>query len=352
VLATTRARIESGDLAAAIAASLAHQTEEIHAIVPESPDRISTPRVTVKPFSLNKGPESEHGLLFTPTSTEDINSFKYNCPLCMTWFKLLYSTRCCKNYCCSGCLIEYSRGKFGFPSDLEYVPSAFDPELTCPHCATVGLEVGLVNPKDPIRSYEDDASLSLPPCVSGCATPLKASDYDNYETLARKMLLFDAVATQNNNRETEPAGTTGNAGTAGAAVVATDEGHSDSPAQAPSTPPTRRSNTPSPLPSPRRELECESTPEGEATPEAVAVPVAAEVELMPSRPAQSGAARTASPPADTPAPALTPAHDRIRGESEGPASSDQISSILVPGTMQRMDLSNAAGGSPVEPLLA
>ena len=113
----------------------------------------------VAPLGLNIiiSPRREFALLssipFTPLG-KDASIFCYYCPLCMEFFESVLRTKCCANYICLKCSIEYLNAKgLALMSVQEIVGNSLLRNIVCPHCFTVGFNPQLVEREDSIRDY-------------------------------------------------------------------------------------------------------------------------------------------------------------------------------------------------------
>ena len=144
---------------------------------------------------------------FTPKSSMDAHTFRYYCPLCMEYFEGIFKSKCCGNYTCLGCTVDYLGAKglgaetaneiLGKSDALKHIP--------CPHCFTSGFIPLIVNAEEEIRDYKGTATKSKLTISPGAATssggiafgdgrsqtPLKVGD--TFEDLKRKMIPYAAA---------------------------------------------------------------------------------------------------------------------------------------------------------------
>lgn len=111
------------------------------------------------PINLNIviSPRREFALLssipFTPVG-KDASIFCYYCPLCMEFFESVLRTKCCANYICLKCSIEYLNAKgLALESVQEIIGNSLLKDIVCPHCFTAGFNPQLVDREDSIRDY-------------------------------------------------------------------------------------------------------------------------------------------------------------------------------------------------------
>ena len=156
--------------------------------------------------------KAEEGLSETPLDTA-ADEYKYFCPVCMKFFRLMMETPCCSNYICAHCMEDYLRTKSDFLDDdtvkrLGEAPleSWSIPEgVPCPHCQTTscGQKPMTVRQKfDVARSYFEspDTTMNLASASASIdfdalmsqASPTKVGE--DFETMERKMSRADSVS--------------------------------------------------------------------------------------------------------------------------------------------------------------
>ena len=90
---------------------------------------------------------------FTPCG-DKANTFCYYCPLCMEFFESILKTKCCKNYICLACTLEYLNAKGLLAQSVkEVVGNVSLKTMSCPHCLTIGFDPQLVESEESIRDY-------------------------------------------------------------------------------------------------------------------------------------------------------------------------------------------------------
>lgn len=95
---------------------------------------------------------------FTPLGKE-ASVYCYYCPLCMEFFESILKTKCCGNYICLKCSIEYLNAKgFLAESVKEIIGNSLLKSVNCPHCVTLGFNPQLVEKNDSIRDYSREVT--------------------------------------------------------------------------------------------------------------------------------------------------------------------------------------------------
>eukprot|EP01017_Pseudomicrothorax_dubius_P003878 TRINITY_DN10661_c0_g3_i4.p1 TRINITY_DN10661_c0_g3~~TRINITY_DN10661_c0_g3_i4.p1 ORF type:complete len:295 (+),score=32.23 TRINITY_DN10661_c0_g3_i4:177-1061(+) len=79
------------------------------------------------------------------TERENMDDFKYNCPICFRFFKVILQSKCCQNYMCHFCIEDLN-------AQLKKNPKQSN---TCPFCATECPQYSDVDFKATIKSYTD-----------------------------------------------------------------------------------------------------------------------------------------------------------------------------------------------------
>lgn len=142
---------------------------------------------------------------FTPNSV-NAQKFRYYCPLCMEFFESILTSKCCKNYICLKCAVEYLNTKTKKMSDdsnnnennhdsNQYNSHSNNDENNsrnshgndntssnnnrnnngnniaehnvnvaysiCPHCFTLGFDPQLVQREDAIRDYSREIARGI-----------------------------------------------------------------------------------------------------------------------------------------------------------------------------------------------
>lgn len=112
---------------------------------------------------------------FTPIGKE-ASIYRYYCPLCMEFFESILKTKCCGNYICLKCTIEYLKVKGLLNNTLEEIIGNTALKcVNCPNCFTLGFNPQLVKQDDSIRDYSREVTggISSSPCTkSHLLTPL------------------------------------------------------------------------------------------------------------------------------------------------------------------------------------
>jgi hypothetical protein len=95
---------------------------------------------------------------FTPLGKE-ASVYCYYCPLCMEFFESIMRTKCCGNYICLKCTIEYLNAKgFVAESVREIIGNALLKNVNCPNCFSTGFNPQLVEKNDSIRDYSREVT--------------------------------------------------------------------------------------------------------------------------------------------------------------------------------------------------
>lgn len=97
---------------------------------------------------------------FTPCGSE-AHRYCYYCPLCMEFFESILKTKCCGNYICLRCTLEYLNAK-GLLADSvkEVVGNNLLKTVCCPHCFTIGFDPQLVESEELVRDYSKGIQLT------------------------------------------------------------------------------------------------------------------------------------------------------------------------------------------------
>jgi hypothetical protein len=143
---------------------------------------------------------------------EHAHKYKYYCPLCMEYYKDLFKTSCCGNYCCVLCITQYLQtkgingattsellGNLILNNERRIDEEEVDyrgrkvAKCVCPHCFTAGFQMALVLTHEDVRDYSRGtnalgriATADRLPAVS----PVRIGD--TYENLKRKMVPYQA----------------------------------------------------------------------------------------------------------------------------------------------------------------
>jgi hypothetical protein len=98
---------------------------------------------------------------FTPLGKE-ASIYCYYCPLCMEFFESIMRTKCCGNYICLRCTIEYLNAK-GFVAETvrEIIGNTHLKNVNCPNCFSTGFNPLLVEKNDSIRDYSREVTGGL-----------------------------------------------------------------------------------------------------------------------------------------------------------------------------------------------
>lgn len=90
---------------------------------------------------------------FTPCGNE-AHRYCYYCPLCMEFFESILKTKCCGNYICLKCTLEYLNAKGLLAESVkELVGNNQLKSVCCPHCFTIGFDPQFVESEESIRDY-------------------------------------------------------------------------------------------------------------------------------------------------------------------------------------------------------
>ena len=137
---------------------------------------------------------------FTPYG-DQAAAFPYFCPLCMEHFRDILKSKCCGNYQCAQCCIDYlgTRNIISHTGSVNDVLSS-DSRLTtiaCPHCFTTGYFLEKVSLNEQVRDYSNkiepsSSSRNQANQALTAASPLRIGD--TFEDLKRKMVPFSAVS--------------------------------------------------------------------------------------------------------------------------------------------------------------
>lgn len=135
-------------------------------------------------------------IAYTPQGDEQ-NVFKYYCPLCMQYYKIIAKTKCCGNSLCKHCIREYCATKrvtMDLGADLVEMESRLmaSNSISCPHCQLQGFHIAYVGADDAVRDY----TYTIPPLIIGNGqeydlmqhSPIRIGE--SFEGLKRKMIKF------------------------------------------------------------------------------------------------------------------------------------------------------------------
>lgn len=142
------------------------------------------------------------------------NVYPYYCPLCMEYFKDILRSTCCGNYVCLPCATSFVQGKHVEVSTkfdghllvviLLQVCGVVDliiddgfPTVPCPHCATNGLTLRMVDlaQGERVRDYSTKNNPPVAKQLQSIYSPIKVGD--SFEALKRKMVpLMNGTSTQ------------------------------------------------------------------------------------------------------------------------------------------------------------
>ena len=132
----------------------------------------------------------------TPQGDEQ-NVFKYYCPLCMQYYKIIAKTKCCGNSLCKHCIREYCATKrvtMDLGADLVEMENRLmaSNSINCPHCQLQGFHIAYVGADDAVRDY----TYTIPPLIIGNGQEYDLLQYspirigESFEGLKRKMIKF------------------------------------------------------------------------------------------------------------------------------------------------------------------
>jgi hypothetical protein len=140
---------------------------------------------------------------YTPCG-EEVNLYRYYCPLCMEFFKHILKSKCCGNYICLSCCVTFLSSQdlqVGNVNDILSSHNEFKMKsLDCPHCCQNGFEPQLVVLQDSVRDYsmnspkflfDDDNNNNI------SHSPVKIGD--SFESLKRKMKPFSSKSNLTGN---------------------------------------------------------------------------------------------------------------------------------------------------------
>lgn len=135
-------------------------------------------------------------IAYTPHGDEQ-NVFKYYCPLCMQYYKIIAKTKCCGNSLCKQCIREYCATKrvtMDLGADLVEMESRLmaSNSINCPHCQLQGFHIAFVGADDVVRDY----TYTIPPVIVGNGLEYELMQHspirigESFEGLKRKMIKF------------------------------------------------------------------------------------------------------------------------------------------------------------------
>lgn len=178
--------------------------QQLHAITSPVMIRGSTDSAVV-PLLVNISPNNSDQqsavtrrsfIAHTPQGDEQ-NVFKYYCPLCMQYYKIIAKTKCCGNSLCKHCIREYcatKRVSMDLCADLMEMESRLmaSNSINCPHCQLQGFHIAYVGADDAVRDY----TYTIPPPIVGNGqeydllqhSPIRIGE--SFEGLKRKMIKF------------------------------------------------------------------------------------------------------------------------------------------------------------------
>lgn len=135
------------------------------------------------------------GLDATPVGARQRDEFKYNCPLCMGYYKGIFASGCCGNYVCHTCALDYVAGKGGLPprERLAALPATLPGCVACPNCGADGVQFAAVEFEAAVRLYADDSPSASAVKAPRCGAPSPIRVGDSFESLQRKMLSFAPI---------------------------------------------------------------------------------------------------------------------------------------------------------------
>jgi hypothetical protein len=163
---------------------------------PSARQRRRTTENIIEAWGVKKRPLMTESIEHTPRDDEGEDSFKYYCPLCMSYYKDTLVTICCNNYTCHSCGFKYIASKISAHAKHGFSSSKME-SVNCAHCMqTMGASVGMyrcVGEDEEVRSYKDDEHASNSPCYYH-GEKEKVMIGDGFDTLKRKMISFNEEA--------------------------------------------------------------------------------------------------------------------------------------------------------------
>lgn len=169
------------------------------------PSNTATPRLQQQqnePLVLSSAsspaPVYPSSIPYTPNADE-ARVFRYYCPLCMLYFRNILKMKCCGNYTCQQCAIDYlnARGVAVPSSDDSNGADLIVPisnTAPCPHCQISGFIPLQVTFEEAVRDYSSRSNavshsqLRSEPLHS----PLRVGE--SFEDLKRKMIPYQSIA--------------------------------------------------------------------------------------------------------------------------------------------------------------
>jgi len=139
------------------------------------------------------------GVPDTPVDFE-ASIYKYYCPLCMLHYKRILKSKCCNNYICLSCCMDYlNRKGIERKDDIASTLKAQETKLQkihCPNCSTLGFLPYIVDLDDIVRDYSRDneqqrliSLKSIPSYYQ--ASPVRRGE--SFEDLKRKMIPYNST---------------------------------------------------------------------------------------------------------------------------------------------------------------
>lgn len=209
--------------------------QQLNAVISLSPGMIrDSMDSAVVPLLVNISPNNSEQqsavtrrsfIAYTPHGDEQ-NVFKYYCPLCMQYYKIIAKTKCCGNSLCKHCIREYCATKrvtMDLGADLVEMESRLmaSNSINCPHCQLQGFHIAYVGVDDVVRDY----TYTIPPVMVGNGLEYELLQHspirigESFDGLKRKMIKFRSsnsgtamsllAAESNQSEEVNPIGLLG-----------------------------------------------------------------------------------------------------------------------------------------------
>lgn len=129
---------------------------------------------------------------YTPVG-DDINRYKYYCPICMNYFKDILKSQCCGNYACLSCCKDYLAAHSLIADSVnEIIGCTHLKNVPCPNCGTLGFDPRMVALIDNVRDYSSNNNFGQ--IIMMQSSPIRIGD--SFDDLKRKMIKYsDMVST-------------------------------------------------------------------------------------------------------------------------------------------------------------
>jgi hypothetical protein len=132
---------------------------------------------------------------YTPVG-DDVNKYKYYCPICMNYFKDILRGQCCGNYTCLNCCKDYLAAHSLYMRSVnEIIGCKSLKDIPCPNCASPGFDPRMVALVDGVRDYSmknDYVNI-----LRIQSSPIRVGD--SFDELKRKMIKYSIHTNMNNS---------------------------------------------------------------------------------------------------------------------------------------------------------